>query len=464
MQIVEQKEDIDKALPPQKDFSSKEIRRHIIDLSWPCAIELMLASLISVITMMLVSSLGKEAVSAVGIVTQPIMIPNIILQAFSVGGMALIARALGMEDKAQARLACEQSMFLAIVFSIALGAVMYIFGGTFILWMGATPDYFPQAEMYMRWCSAGVIFQSISTMVASVLRAAGRTKLSMQFNVISNITNVVVGFVLINGFGPIPPMGIKGAAIAQLVAKVVGCVISLFVLFRARNLPIRPGVAAMFKPHWQTIKRICRVGNSSALEQLALRIGLIMFTVFVIKLGTAEYAAHNIAATIHSYVVNFGAAVSAALVSLVGKSLGADKPELANRYFVESIKICGVLTVLLAIPLLIIPQYMALMFTKEPDVIENIVTALRILAFFTGQQIFQIAICGGLRGGGDTTWPLISTMIGVLGMRMVLGYLFIIVFNWGLAGAWWCWLLDQSLRAVIIYFRFKGGKWKLVKV
>lgn len=448
-----------------KDPTRKQIWLELIDLAWPCALELMLASLIGVVTMILVASLGKEAVSAVGIVAQPIMIPNVVLQAFSVGGMALVARSLGMNDFNQTRLASEQSMFLSILFSVVFGVVLFIFGGQFLLWMGAKPDYFPMADMYMKWCAIGTVFQSISTIVAALLRASGRTKVSMQFNIVSNLTNVAVGFILINGFGPIPSMGLLGAAIAQLVAKIVGCVMALWVLLRSHDLAICPSkIAAMFRPKWDIIKRICRIGTSSALEQLALRIGLIMFTVFVIQLGTAEYAAHNIAGTIHSYVVNFGSAVSVALVSVVGKNLGAERPDLAERYFSESIKLCWLITAVLMIPLLVIPQYIAMLFTREADVVKNIVTALRILAFFVGPQILQIAICGGLRGGGDTTWPLISTMVGVLGMRMVLGYFFISVFQWGIAGAWMCWLLDQSVRALIIYFRFRGGKWKLVKV
>jgi Na+-driven multidrug efflux pump len=116
------------------------------------------------------------------------------------------------------------------------------------------------------------------------------------------------------------------------------------------------------------------------------------------------------------------------------------------------------------VPLLTLPEQLAHIFTNEPDVVENIVTALRILAFFVFAQILQIAVCGGLRGGGDTKWPLISTAVGVLGMRMIIGYLFIVKFQWGLAGAWWCWFLDQISRAAVIYFRFRSGKWKTIKV
>ena len=442
----------------------KQMWGDIFRLAWPSAIELMLTSLIGVITMAMVSTLGKEVVSAVGITTQPIMIPQVVLQAFTVGGTALVARAIGQKDSVTVRSASEQTMFLSILFGVLMGVLMYYCGGTFILWMGATEDYASLAELYMRWCAVGGIFQAVSMAVSSLLRGAGRTRLSMHFSMAANIVNVIVGFTLINGFGPFPALGLLGAAIAQLAGKFVGCLYALVILFFTRDLPVKPWVRNMFLPKRGVIARICRIGVSSALEQLVMRVGVILFTVYIIHLGTAEYAAHNIASTIHIYVVNFGMAVSVALISLVGQNLGKGRPDIAEKYFTESMKVCFVISVILMIPLLAIPQYIARVFTNEPDVVMNIVTALRILAFLAFAQILQICISGGLRGGGDTKWPLIATIVGVLGMRMILGYLFIVRFQWGLAGAWWCWFLDQVARAVIIYFRFRGGKWKNIKV
>jgi len=443
---------------------TKRIWRNILVLSWPSAVELTLASLLGMITMAMVSPLGKEVVSAVGITNQPVMIPQVLLQAFSVGGTALVARSLGQRDEAAVRGASEQTMFLSILSSILTGLLLYFFGGIFIRWMGATEDYYYLAEMYMRYCAIGGIFQSISAAIAALLRGAGKTRLSMQFSVAANIINIIAGYILIYGFGPVPAMGLRGAAIAQLAGKLFGFLYALYILFYSRDLSIKPAVKNMFVPERDAISRICRIGVSSAMEQLVMRVGVMLFTIYIVHLGTAEYAAHNIAGTIHIFVVNFGMAVSMALVSLVGQNLGMNRPDIAEKYFTESIKLCFIVSVILMVPLLVIPRSIALVFTDETEVVVNIVTALRILSFFTFAQVFQICVAGGLRGGGDTKWPLYSTMAGVLVMRMILGYFFIVQLQWGLAGAWWSWFLDQVSRAVIIYYRFRSGKWKTIKI
>ena len=444
--------------------SKKEQWGDLLRLSWPVMIELALASFIGIVTMALVSSIGKEAVSAVGITNQPILIPLVAIQAFSVGGMALVARAIGMSDHALARKACEQTMLLAVIFSLISGASLYLWGADIVLLMGATPDYFYLAELFMRYSAVSVVFQSISSTVSSMMRSVGRTRLSMYFNVVANVTNVTLGLILIHGVGPIPAMGITGAAIAQLVGRIVGCTFALIMLFSITELPICPTFKDIFKPNAEIIKRICRVGTGSALEQLTLRVGMIAFTIYVIRLGTAEYAAHNIAVSIHNFVIIFGQAIGIALISLVGQNLGSKRPDIAVMYFNTAIKMSIACSLVIAAPLLLFPEPIALIFSQNPAVVENIVIALQILSLFTTAQIVNMAISGGLRGGGDTRWPLIATMAGVLGMRMILGYILIIAMGWGIAGAWLCWLLDQVIRAIIIYFRYRGGKWKLVRV
>jgi len=442
----------------------RQMWRDFAVLALPSAVELTLSSMLSMITMAMVSTLGKEVVSAVGITGQPTMIPYIVLQAFAVGGTAMVARAYGRRDDATTRKSCEQTMLLTFVFSIIMGLVMFAYGGVIIRLMGATDDYYYLAAMYMRYCAIGGMFQHVSTAIAAILRGVGKNRLSMQFSVTANIVNIIVGYTLINGIGPFPAMGLKGAAIAQLVGKFTGCSYALFILFMSKSSPIKPDIKRMLSFDFGIIKRISNVGLSSAMEQIAMRVGMMAFTIYVIQLGTADYAAHNIAGTVHTYVVNFGSAISYALVSLVGNNLGRGRADIAEKYINEAMKLCFVMSCVLIIPLLTLPRYIALIFTREEDVVASIVTALRILAFIVPGQILQIAIAGGLRGGGDTRWPLFMTMTGILGVRMIVGYFFIMIFKWGIAGAWWCWCLDQSSRAVFIYFRFRSGKWKTVRV
>jgi len=89
---------------------------------------------------------------------------------------------------------------------------------------------------------------------------------------------------------------------------------------------------------------------------------------------------------------------------------------------------------------------------------------LKIIALIQPAQSTQFILAGALRGAGDTRFPLYSTILGIWGMRVIMAYLFVMVFGWGLTGAWLAIGFDQVLRAMIISSRFRSGKWKYFEV
>ena len=100
------------------------------------------------------------------------------------------------------------------------------------------------------------------------------------------------------------------------------------------------------------------------------------------------------------------------------------------------------------------------LYSNDPAIIENASTALRMAAIIQPFQANQLIVAGSLRGAGDTRFPLISTFIGVLGIRVVLANVFIRVFSFGLVGAWLAIVVDQFIRWILIRLRFRSGKWK----
>ena len=441
-------------------ISRKELRKDILKLAWPCVVEQTFACLIATISTTLVSSIGKEAVNAVSICNQPMYIPNVIFQAFNVGGTALIARFLGMKDQESAKKTCAQTLVLSLMMGLIASLFLRFAGGFVIRFLGASDDYYYLALEYMNYASIGLIFQALSTSIAAMLRGAGRTRLSMYFNIAASATNVVVGYVMIHVLG----LGVRGAGIAFLIAHITGCSIALSQLFFRKGMEIHITPKQIFHFDFKLVGRIANVGIGTALEQIALRIGMIFFTTQIVSLGTEQYAAHNIASNIDNYTCIMAMALSVSLTPLVGQSLGALELDKAEKYFSEAIKIGLVCSAVLVSILLIFPRYLAMIFIRDEAVIYYVERCLRMLAINTTGQLLQMSVCGGLRGGGDTRWPLISTMIGILGVRTTLVILLIRILGMDVSGAWLAMAIDQTIRACIIYLRYKSGKWKTIKV
>lgn len=104
------------------------------------------------------------------------------------------------------------------------------------------------------------------------------------------------------------------------------------------------------------------------------------------------------------------------------------------------------------------------LYTKDASVVTAGVIALQVATFGLFGQTDQQILSGGLRGAGDTAWPLYSTFVSVLGLRVALCYLFVQVWHFGVMGAWIAWDVDQTARALFIYLRFRSGRWRLARV
>lgn len=435
----------------------RELRKDIIRLAWPVVLELLLVSMLGVVNMVMVGHLGANAISAVGITSQPVLICFIFFQAFNVGGTALVARAVGQGDTVQARRVSALTLNLNAMAGIGIGALTFVFARPLVLFMGAQPEYLGDAVLYMQYSAIGVMLQALPTGVSALVRGAGNTRIPAVFNLVANIVNVVLGAALL--YLPFLKMGVEGVAIAQLAAKAVALGMSLYAMFSNSALTIRLAPRDLVRPDFSVLGRLVRVGLPAAGEQLAMRAGLLIFSKLVADLGTVPFAAHNINMNLQGIIFNFGAALGMAATSLTGRMLGACRRDLAEAYLKETRRI-GLATSLVFVAVMVaFPGPITMIFTSEADVVSASAAILWIGACIVPFQTSQLILCGGLRGAGDTIWPLVATMSGVLLVRTIGGYLCIVVFGWGLAGAWVAFLFDQVTRSLVILLRYRTGKW-----
>lgn len=447
----------------EEEISRGELRKSIIAFTWPCMAELMLVSLISIVNLSMVGHLGAYAISAVGLTNQPVFISIAVFQAFNIGATALVARFIGAKEYANAKTVVIQTLIVSVISGIVLSVIGFILSEWIVVAMGAQEDTVAYATLYMKYMSIGIFFQAIPTAVTSILRGAGDTKSPMRYNIASNIVNVIAGFVLINGFWFIPQLGVEGAAIATTLAKLTACVLSILAILRC-NLPVAVSLKDKFKLDFGMLKRIMNIGVAAAGEQFAMRLGFLIYTKVVADLGTVPFAAHQVCISITGLSFNFGQALGMASTSFMGRNLGAKKPELAAVYCTELRRIAMVASLVISACFFFGGSLIARLFTPDVSVIAITAFLLKIIVLMTPAQNSQLVLSGGLRGAGDTKWPLVAVVAGVLLIRVPLVLLLIKVFHFGVGAAWAAAVVDQYVRSIVVFLRFRGGRWKLVKV
>lgn len=438
-----------------------ELRKSIISFTGPIVAELMLMSLISIVNLSMVGHLGAYALSSVGLTNQPVFIGIAVFQSFNVGATALISRFIGAKDYKAAKNVTIQALMISALFGGIVAIISTVFSKEIVMFMGAKEDTIKPAAMYMRYMGIGMFFQAIPTAAASILRGAGDSRSSMRYNIVSNIVNACVGYVLIYGFAFIPSFGLEGAAIGTTIAKLIACCMSIYALVNTK-LPIAISIRDKYKFDLQIIKRITAIGISAAGEQFAMRVGFLIYSKIIADLGTAPLAAHQIVNSVTSLCSGVINGMQMAASSFTGRNLGAEKPELAEEYANEIRRMGLIFSMCTGALFFFFGYQLSSIFTSEQEVLVLSANVLKIATFITFPQNSLSILSGCLRGAGDTTYPLISSLIGMIFARVSMAAIFVLVFHLGLEGAWAAALLDQSVRSVLIYLRFRSGKWKKV--
>lgn len=439
---------------------NRKLIKNIFQITLPAVFDLLAQTLIMALDMKMVSSLGPSAISSVGVGTAGMyaLIPALI--AVATGTTALLSRAYGADNKVDGKKAFAQSFFIAVPLGIFLTIIFLIFSEQIINLVGNAKDMnLGDAILYQNMTVIGFPFLGISIATFYAFRAMGENKIPMIGNTLALVLKLILNFLLIY----LIKWGIFGAALSTTLTRLFSAIFSIYLVFWSKKNWISLELKDL-KFDYFTSKRILKVGIPAAVEQLGLRIGMLIFEMMVISLGNLSYAAHKIALTAESISFNLGFAFSFAASALVGQELGkgSSQKALKDGY------ICTIIAMMVmstfGLLFFIIPQFLVSLFTKDKDVIELSTMALKIVSICQPFSGASMVLAGALRGAGDTKSVLLITYLGIFLVRIPITYLFLDVLNFGLAGAWIVMTIDLVIRSSLAFYIFRRGKWKYLQV
>ena len=159
-----------------------------------------------------------------------------------------------------------------------------------------------------------------------------------------------------------------------------------------------------------------------------------------------------------------GQAVAVSSTSLVGQSLGKNRPDMAKHYSMRASTVGIACSIVLAAVFIFFGRQLVGLYNDDPIVVETGAKIMFFVAFLQPFQCGQFVLAGSLRGAGDTRATAIITLITVLGVRTGMGFVFIKLLDLGLYGAWYAIALDQMLRTILVVFRYSQGRWMFLKI
>ena len=439
---------------------NRKLIKNIFQITLPAVFDLLAQTLIMALDMKMVSSLGPSAISSVGVGTAGMyaLIPALI--AVATGTTALLSRAYGADNKIEGKKAFTQSFFIAVPLGIFLTIIFLLFSEQIINLVGNAKDMnLKDAILYQNMTVIGFPFLGVSIATFYAFRAMGENKIPMIGNTLALVLKIILNFLLVYLF----KWGIFGAALSTTLTRLFSAIFSIYLVFWSKKNWISLELKDL-KFDYFTSKRILKVGIPAAVEQLGLRIGMLIFEMMVISLGNLSYAAHKIALTAESISFNLGFAFSFAASALVGQELGKGSSQKALKDGYICTIIAMIVMSTFGLLFFIIPQFLVSLFTKDKDVIELATMALKIVSICQPFSGASMVLAGALRGAGDTKSVLLITYLGIFLIRIPITYLFLDVLNFGLAGAWIVMTIDLAIRSSLAFYIFRRGKWKYLQV
>ena len=438
----------------------------VIRVAWPVVVQQASLAMVQLVDTALVGQLGEDELAGVRLAGQMLWFAISGMLAVAVGATAIVSRAVGAGQEHRASDVLQTAFVLAFAWGVMIALAMWFLGHWGLGMLGAEPGAQEQGYDYLQGIAVGMPFFALVFAGNAAQQGSGDTRSPMWIGLAINVVNGFLSYFLINGTWIFPRLEVLGSAIGFSVAAVFGALLVLGVLASGtRTLTWSPRQMLTFQA--TEARRLLNVGVPSGLEQLQFNVAFMIYTRIIASLGTTALAAHGVTLAIQSLTFNIGFALSIATSALVGQSLGAQRPDLAEKASYMTMRYSLAFTCTLGVAFMLFGGQITDIFVSGPDaegVIDIGRDLLFIFAFAMPGLAVSLSLSGALRGAGDTRSVLYIMAGSTWIVRLIPAYILAIPLGLGVPGAWLAAILDINIRTLLMTLRFRQGKWKQIEV
>ncbi len=445
-----------------QDFTEGNIAKQVIDFTLPIMLGNVLMSVYGIINMIWVGRLlGHEAVAAVSASLPIIML----MPAFLIGlGMAtnvLIAQAFGRKDTVALKKILSNSFFASILFCLLISIIGLLLRHQLLEWVHAPKEIQAMALSYLTIMMATLVFQFFINWMNGMLRGLGDATTVVKILIMLAIFNIVFVPLFISGIGPLPPLGVAGAAWGTALAAVSTCIIGYIYLLR-----FNPYINMRnwdYSLDWHIIREVFVIGVPASLQMIVVSLAGVIIIALVNRYGTAVTAAFGIGMQIDMLATIPFISIGMAATTIAGQNLGAQKIERVFQTLRVSVYFGLAVALVCTAVLFIFPQYIGSIFLKESMESARVLNIVRDyyhwIAFIFPCFAVIFAIQGVLRSAGDTMALLALSFIAMFVIRIPLAYALAGPGDFKQDGIWMAMLMSSALAVGLNWLYFKKGPW-----
>jgi putative MATE family efflux protein len=384
------------------------VTRHLLEMSAFIAVSMLIQTLYLLADLYWVGSLGKEAIAAVGLSGNLMMVVMALTQALGVGTTTLISQAAGQKDQPRAELAFNQSLVLSLLVGAVLCVCSFAVRDQYCQWLSADAATADLARSYLLWFIPALMVQFPLVALGSALRATGIMKPTVAIQAFTVLVNMVLAPLLIFGIGPLPKLGVAGAALATFIAVLLANV--LMIAYYIRNYHYLRFRLPLLKPQMKSWWAMLRIGLPAGGEFALMSVYIVVVYGIIRDFGAAAQAGFGVGARVMQAMFLPVIAIAFAVAPVVGQNFGGRRGDRVRSSYYSALWITSVTMLLLTIVSHFAGETLIRFFSKDAGVVAFGDEYLKIISLNFVAMGIVFTISSVFQGIGNTLPPLVSSM------------------------------------------------------
>lgn len=433
------------------DLTKDPILPSLAGLALPIMATSLIQMAYNLIDMLWIGRIGSAAVAAIGAAGMYMWLSNGLATLAKVGGQVKVAHALGAKREEEAAEYAQSALQLSLIFGIGFGLISVVAATPMISFFKLnSAAVIADAEIYLQITCGGVVFSFLNQVFTGVLTAMGNSRVTFVATTIGLVFNIVLDPALIFGLGPLPAMGVVGAALATVFSQVI--VTAIFVVIAYKDHVVLRKIHLLKSFHKESMAQIIRIGFPIGVQSMFFTAISMIIARMVAGFGDAAVAVQKVGSQIESIswmtAEGFGAAVSA----FMAQNLGAGSKERIIKGYRVAIGLEIVWGILCTVLLIVFPDYIFKIFITEKEILPMGVDYLKILGVAQFFMCIELTTAGAFTGLGKTIPPSITSIV-LSAVRIPIASVLVAV-GMGLNGIWWSITISCILKGIVMFVWF----------
>ncbi|MER3113161.1 MATE family efflux transporter [Bacillus altitudinis] len=446
------------ALTIQKvQAKSEKSHPSLFALTWPIFIEISLYMLMGSADTLMLSQYSDNSVAAVGVSNQLLNLLIVMFSFITTGTTIVIAQLLGASRKQEATQVAYVSLGTNFLISFVISLLMFVLAVPILHMMGLSSELMPDAKVFLQIVGLLSFIQALIMTYSAILKSYGFTRDTMYVTIGMNLLNVAGNYLVIFGPFGFPVLGVMGVALSTSFARLIG--LTAMILIVRHRIGLRFSFKRMFYIQRTYLKKLLKIGIPSAGEQLSYNGSQMIITLFITFMGTQALAAKVYTQNLMMFIMLFGAAISQGTQILIGRLIGAKEFDAAYRRCMKSLYWAIAISLLSSTALSLSSTHLLTFFTSNSEIIQIASLLLILTIILEPGRSFNMVIINSLRAAGDAKFPVYMAMISMWGIGLPIAYLLGIQLEMGLIGVWISFIVDEWVRGIFMYRRWRSRVW-----